>query len=79
MAPIEAVAKDINASGGFAEVAIVDAPDEKAVNDFALGLVKKAGSIDISFNAIGLDDVHGITIIEMNHNEKNNFSNDGIS
>jgi 3-oxoacyl-[acyl-carrier protein] reductase len=64
-APIEAVAKDIIASGGFAETAIVDALDEKAVDEYVDAIVKKAGTIDISFNAIALNDTQGTPIVEM--------------
>ena len=65
MAPLELVAKDILASGGHAEVAIADALDENAVKKYVDGIVKKAGSIDISFNAIGSEDLQGIPLYEM--------------
>src|SRR5258706_241930 len=62
---MDLVAKFITGTGGIAETAIVDALDEKAVNNFIDSLVKKAGSIDISFNAIGLKDIQGISLIDM--------------
>jgi len=65
MAPLEAVAKDIIASGGLAETAIVDALDEKEVKDYVDAIAKKAGTIDISFNAIAMEDVQGIPLYEM--------------
>jgi NAD(P)-dependent dehydrogenase (short-subunit alcohol dehydrogenase family) len=62
---LEAVAKDIVAAGGVAETAIVDALDEKAVDEYVDDLVKRKGHIDISFNLIWLNDVHGVPIVEM--------------
>lgn len=62
---LDAVAKDILALGGKAETAIVDALDEKAVTDFTDAVVAKAGTIDISYNAIGWQDVQGIPIVDM--------------
>ncbi len=52
LASVDKVAKDILAAGGVAETAQVDALDEQAVENHASAVVKKAGSIDISFNAI---------------------------
>jgi NAD(P)-dependent dehydrogenase (short-subunit alcohol dehydrogenase family) len=46
---VDAVAKDIVAAGGVAETARVDALDEEAVEEH----LKRAGGVDISFNAIG--------------------------
>jgi NAD(P)-dependent dehydrogenase (short-subunit alcohol dehydrogenase family) len=53
------VADEIRADGGAAETAEVDALDEHAVTGHLDGVVEKAGSIDISFNAIGIKQ-HGI-------------------
>ena len=58
-AAVEAVARDIANAGGKAEAAVVDALDEKAVEDHIAQIVKKAGRVDISFNAIGIPQ-HGI-------------------
>jgi len=52
LASVEAVAKDIRGAGGVAEAAEVDALDEQAVESHASTVLKKAGSVDISFNAI---------------------------
>ena len=65
MAPLEKVATDIRKAGGVAEAAIADAMDETAVNKFVNGIAGKAGSIDISFNAISVEDVQGIPLYEM--------------
>ena len=53
-ASVEAVAKDIVSDGGSAEAAEVDALDEQAVDEHLQSVVDKAGSVDISFNAIGI-------------------------
>ena len=49
---VDKVATEILAAGGVAETARVDALDEQAVESHLSAVVKKAGSIDISFNAI---------------------------
>ncbi|HYF63272.1 MAG TPA: SDR family oxidoreductase [Herpetosiphonaceae bacterium] len=56
-AALDRVAGAIRASGGAAETAVVDALDERAVQEFADGVVAQAGAIDISFNAISYGDV----------------------
>jgi NADP-dependent 3-hydroxy acid dehydrogenase YdfG len=63
--PLEAVAKDIKAADGSAEVAVLDALDEQAVEEHAREVAEKAGSIDISFNLITRGDVQGIPLVEM--------------
>lgn len=54
LASVAATAKEIVAAGGTAEAAQVDAFDEGAVEGHIAGVVKKAGAIDVSFNAIGI-------------------------
>jgi NAD(P)-dependent dehydrogenase (short-subunit alcohol dehydrogenase family) len=63
--PLEAVAADISSAGGSAEVAILDALDEEAVDEHARAMDSEAGSIDVSFNLITRGDVQGIPLIEM--------------
>ncbi len=63
--PLEAVATDISSAGGSAEVAVLDALDEEAVDEHARAVVSEAGSIDVSFNLITHGDVQGIPLIEM--------------
>ena len=58
---LEAVAADVRAAGGEAEVAVVDALDERSVDEHA----GQIGRIDISFNLISLGDVQGTPLIEM--------------
>jgi NAD(P)-dependent dehydrogenase (short-subunit alcohol dehydrogenase family) len=62
---LEAVAKDITAASRSAEVAVLDALDEQAVDEHAREVAEKAGSIDISFNLITRGDVQGIPLVEM--------------
>ena len=62
-----AVANDIIAAGGSAETAHVDALDEEAIEKQASAVVKEAGGIDISFNAIGIPQqgIQGIPLTEL--------------
>src|ERR1700674_2012034 len=64
-ATLEAVAKDIKTAGGLAEVAIVDALDEKAVDEHVKEVVAKAGRVDVSFNLITRGDAQGTLLVEM--------------
>ena len=65
--PVEAVAGDIARSGGHAEAAVVDALDEEAVEAHLTGVVRAAGKVDISFNAIGIPqhDMQGTPISDL--------------
>jgi len=63
--PLEAVAADIASAGGSAEVAILDALDEEAVDEHARATAARAGSIDVAFNLVTRGDVQGIPLIDM--------------
>jgi NAD(P)-dependent dehydrogenase (short-subunit alcohol dehydrogenase family) len=63
--PIESVAAEINAAGGYAEAAVVDALDERAVDQHAGEVAAKTGGIDISFNLINRGDVQGRPLVLM--------------
>jgi NAD(P)-dependent dehydrogenase (short-subunit alcohol dehydrogenase family) len=63
--PLEAVAADISSASGSAEVAVLDALDEEAVDEHARAMASEAGSIDVSFNLITRGDVQGIPLIDM--------------
>jgi 3-oxoacyl-[acyl-carrier protein] reductase len=67
--PLETVASDIEKMGGRAEVAELDALDERAVERHLGELVGSAGSVDISFNAISLRDVQLIPLVEMSRED----------
>jgi len=62
---LEAVAKDIRAAGGSAEVAVVDALDERAVDEHVRKVAAEAGSVDVSFNLIARGDVQGVPLVDM--------------
>jgi 3-oxoacyl-[acyl-carrier protein] reductase len=62
---LEAVADDVRAVGGAAEVALVDAMDEEAVDRHADDVAARAGTIDVSFNAVTHGDVHGLPLLDM--------------
>jgi NAD(P)-dependent dehydrogenase (short-subunit alcohol dehydrogenase family) len=51
---VNVVAEQISAAGGMAEADQVDALDEPGVEKHMSAVAKKAGKIDISFNAIGI-------------------------
>ena len=64
-ATLQAVAESIRSAGGAAETAVVDALDEAAVDALADRVVAEAGSLDISFNLIDVQDVQGTPLAEM--------------
>jgi 3-oxoacyl-[acyl-carrier protein] reductase len=65
LATLNAVANDISNAGGAVEVAQVDAINDQAVESFLGKMARNAGSIDISFNSIGLGDAQGAPLVEM--------------
>jgi 3-oxoacyl-[acyl-carrier protein] reductase len=64
-AGLDAVAEEIRAVGGTVETAVVDALDERAVDEHADSVAAEAGSIDISFNVITHPHTHGTPMHEM--------------
>ena len=64
-ARLDAVASDIAAAGGRAEVAVLDALDEQAVDEHARAVAASAGSLDVSLNLVTRGDVQGIALTEM--------------
>lgn len=50
---VEAVAKQIAASGGTAHAALVDTLDDAAVNEYLDGIVKRSGKVDIVLDVAG--------------------------
>ncbi len=59
------MAEDIRADGGKAEVAVLDALDEKQVDAHADGVASGSGSLDISMNVITHPATHGTPLWEM--------------
>src|SRR5436305_11925655 len=62
---LERVAGEIIGAGGAAEVAVVDALDERAVDEHVARVVAEGGRVDVSFNLIGRGDLQGTPLIEM--------------
>lgn len=62
---LDRVADEIRTAGGQADTAVVDALDERAVDEHAAAVVAAAGTLDISLNVISDGDVQGIPLIEM--------------
>ena len=63
---VHRVADEITTSGGIAEADRVDALDQAAINSHIQSVVEKAGSVDISFNVIGLEVVQNMPLVDMN-------------
>jgi NAD(P)-dependent dehydrogenase (short-subunit alcohol dehydrogenase family) len=64
-ASLEAVAGEIEAGGGTAHWAVLDALDERAVTEHVQAVVDQAGTVDVSFNLISRGDVQGTPLLEM--------------
>lgn len=64
---LDRIAEEIRAIGGAAETADVDALDEHAVASHLDGVVGTAATIDISFNAIGIEQngIQGTPLTEL--------------
>jgi NAD(P)-dependent dehydrogenase (short-subunit alcohol dehydrogenase family) len=62
--PLDTLAEAITAAGGAAEVAVVDALDEQAVDAHARS-VAADGGIDVSLNLVSRGDVQGIPLADM--------------
>jgi NAD(P)-dependent dehydrogenase (short-subunit alcohol dehydrogenase family) len=64
-ATLDAAANEITDAGGTADVAVLDALDEQAVDDHVKDVVSQAGSVDVSFNLITRGDVQGTPLVQM--------------
>jgi len=64
---LKAIASEVQAEGGSIETAELDALDEQAVEKHMNEVVKKAGKVDISFNAIGVSskDVQHALLVDL--------------
>lgn len=69
LATLDEVAGEISAEGGSAEVAQVDALDERSIERHIDEVMEKAGSIDVSFNTISIRDVQLIPLVEMSRED----------
>ncbi|MEV1172579.1 SDR family oxidoreductase [Nonomuraea sp. NPDC049784] len=63
--PLDGVVKEVTAAGGYAEAAVLDALDERAVDEHARDVADRYGSLDVSFNLVSRGDVQGTPLIEM--------------
>lgn len=66
---VQKVADEILAAGGKAEVEVVDGFNEKAINDHIERIAKKAGTIDISFNAVGIEVKQSVPLTDLSMDE----------
>lgn len=62
---LDAVATEIAEAGGRATVARFDVFDQPAVEAHADRIVQQTGSLDISFNAVGMEAVQDIPLVDM--------------
>jgi 3-oxoacyl-[acyl-carrier protein] reductase len=67
LSKLQAVAADIRKEGGWAESVKLDALDKNSIETYLECIEKKDGGIDISFNAIGLEDIQGQPLTQMTH------------
>lgn len=65
LAKLDAVARDIASAGGRAETARLDAHDRRGVEEHADRVVATAGGIDVSFNAVGMDAVQEVPLVDL--------------
>ncbi|TDO66496.1 short-subunit dehydrogenase [Kribbella sp. VKM Ac-2571] len=67
LAAVDVVAKEISAAGGAVQTARVDALDEAMVERHLEAVAETAGTIDISYNAIGIPQqgMQGIALTEL--------------
>src|SRR5438552_3776897 len=62
---LQAVAEDITSAGGSANVAVLDALDEAAVNEQVEAAAAATGSLDVSLNLISRGDIQGTPLVDM--------------
>jgi NAD(P)-dependent dehydrogenase (short-subunit alcohol dehydrogenase family) len=62
---IQKVADEILSSGGKAETAVVDAFNEETIHAHLGRVVQQSGKVDISFNAVGVDVIQSIPLIDI--------------
>jgi len=66
---LEKVAGEIRDTGGKADIDLVNALDEQSIKNHVEKVIHSKHSIDISFNAVGLEDVQDIPLIDMELND----------
>nr|WP_279535989.1 SDR family NAD(P)-dependent oxidoreductase [Blastococcus xanthinilyticus] len=68
-AKLDAVARDVAAAGGRADVAQVDVFDQRAVDEHAEGVAASVGSIDIALNAVSVMHDQGTPLADLSLEE----------
>jgi len=66
-ASVEAIANEIQSTGGYAKAAEVDALDEQGVDEHLRSVIDNAGRVDISLNAAGFSNANalGVPLVEL--------------
>ena len=64
-ATLESAAKEIMAAGASAEISVLDALDERAVDEHVREVVRATGHLDVSFNLINRGDIQGAALVQM--------------
>jgi NAD(P)-dependent dehydrogenase (short-subunit alcohol dehydrogenase family) len=77
-APLEAVAAEVTAGGGTAEVAVLDALDEAAVDAHVADVVARHGHVDVTFNLVQRGDVQGTPLVDMTTDDVLRAVTDGL-
>lgn len=62
---LDRVAEEITNAGGMVATAQVDALDEQAVQQHLDDVVATAGAVDISFNAVGFQEIQGVPLVDL--------------
>ena len=65
LSSVKAMADEIVDSGGSAEAAVVDAMNEGEVNTFVDSIVRKGGTLDLSYCAIDFQVVQNIPLVQL--------------
>ena len=65
LSSVQKVANEILTSNGKVEADEVDAFDENAINDHLERVAQKVGKVDISFNAVGVDVIQNIPLVDI--------------
>ena len=65
LSSVQKVANEILTSNGKVEADEVDEFDENAINDHLERVAQKVGKVDISFNAVGVDVIQNIPLVDI--------------
>lgn len=68
-APLDAVARDVAATGAAVETALVDVLDQRAVEEHAGAVAATAGGIDVALNAVSIPHDQGTVLAELSLEE----------